>query len=166
MQKISIQILNRVQNKVFHKRSITHYETLNIPQNCSQEEIKTAFHEAAKKTHPDSQLSKSGQDEFLQVKEAFDVLRNPTSRYAYDQLIEPIEFKRAPVMKSSGSSRLSHVHPGSFRETASFRMRLKNIPRNEEERKKILKERELPFMSLKPFVVLLPLVGLFSFGYF
>lgn len=60
----------------------THYEILGIPETASDDAIKAAWHKRAQETHPD----KGGrQEDFVRAKEAYDVLRDASSRQEYDR---------------------------------------------------------------------------------
>lgn len=64
-----------------------YYEVLNINRNASADEIRNAFLRLSKKFHPDKigQLSnKSATDKYVKINEAYQVLRNHSSRIAYD----------------------------------------------------------------------------------
>ena len=65
------------------KFTLTHYKILNLEPNATSEEIKKRYYELAKQKHPD--FNNSDQETFLKVKEAYDVLSNPSSRAIYDQ---------------------------------------------------------------------------------
>lgn len=58
-----------------------HYIILNIPFAATHEEIKQAYRKKARETHPDVGGS---QDEFINVRKAYDVLINPEKRRHYD----------------------------------------------------------------------------------
>jgi molecular chaperone DnaJ len=64
-------------------RFFNHYQTLNLHPNATDEQIKANFLSLAKKYHPDNALSHDHKD-FLLIKEAYDVLKEPHSRKLYD----------------------------------------------------------------------------------
>ncbi len=63
-----------------------YYETLGVDRDCSQAEIKTAYRRLARKYHPDVNPGDvETAKKFKEIKEAYDVLRNPLTRDKYDQ---------------------------------------------------------------------------------
>ena len=49
--------------------------TLNVNQNASQEEIKTAYRKMALELHPDKNKGKNKDEEFKKITEAYNVLK-------------------------------------------------------------------------------------------
>jgi curved DNA-binding protein len=63
-----------------------YYETLNVPRTASADDIKKSYRRLARKFHPDVSKEKDAEAKFKQVQEAYEVLKDPEKRAAYDQL--------------------------------------------------------------------------------
>jgi len=63
-----------------------YYQTLNVARTASADEIKKAYRRLARKFHPDVSKEKDAEAKFKQVQEAYEVLKDPEKRAAYDQL--------------------------------------------------------------------------------
>ncbi len=61
-----------------------YYSTLGVSKNASQEEIKHAYKELAKKYHPDLNKAKGSEEKFKEINEAYSALGNEKSRQQYD----------------------------------------------------------------------------------
>lgn len=61
---------------------MSHYQTLGVNENASQEEIKNSYRKLAKKYHPDKQGGDS--EMFKKVAEAYDQIGDPEKRQSYD----------------------------------------------------------------------------------
>jgi molecular chaperone DnaJ len=63
-----------------------YYETLSVERTASDDEIKTAFRKQAKQCHPDYYPGdKSAEHRFKELNEAYEVLKDPDKRAAYDR---------------------------------------------------------------------------------
>ncbi len=63
-----------------------YYKILGISKEASQEEIKKAFRQLARKYHPDvNQGNKEAEEKFKEINEAFQILSNPKKKEQYDQ---------------------------------------------------------------------------------
>ncbi|MCJ8729203.1 hypothetical protein PDJAM_G00103210, partial [Pangasius djambal] len=58
---------------------------LGVPRSASEREIKKAFHQLARKLHPDRNHSPDAQHVFTQLAQAYEVLSNRERRRIYDQ---------------------------------------------------------------------------------
>src|SRR6059058_1235409 len=62
------------------------YSVLEVARGASDDEIKSAYRKLAMKYHPDrNDGSKESEEKFKQITEAYDVLRDPNKRAAYDR---------------------------------------------------------------------------------
>jgi len=63
-----------------------YYEVLGVPRTASDEEIKKAFRQLARKYHPDlNPGNKAAEEQFKEINEAFQVLSDPQKKARYDQ---------------------------------------------------------------------------------
>ncbi|HMO64469.1 MAG TPA: DnaJ domain-containing protein, partial [Verrucomicrobiota bacterium] len=64
-----------------------YYAALGVPRTASDDEIKKAFRQLARKHHPDvAKDKKSAEEKFKEINEAYEVLGNAENRKKYDQL--------------------------------------------------------------------------------
>jgi curved DNA-binding protein len=64
-----------------------YYETLGVPRNAKEEEIKKAYRKLARKYHPDlNPNNKQSEEKFKDIQEAYEVLSDAEKRKKYDQL--------------------------------------------------------------------------------
>ena len=63
-----------------------YYQILGVNRDASAEDIKKAYRRLARKYHPDVSKEASAEERFKEVAEAYEVLRDPEKRAAYDQL--------------------------------------------------------------------------------
>jgi curved DNA-binding protein len=63
-----------------------YYEIMGVARDASADEIKRAYRRLARKFHPDVSKEKDAEARFKEVGEAYEVLRDPEKRAAYDQL--------------------------------------------------------------------------------
>jgi len=63
-----------------------YYHTLGVTRSAGAEEIKRAYRKLARKYHPDVSKEKNAEAKFKDVQEAYEVLKDPEKRAAYDQL--------------------------------------------------------------------------------
>uniref|UniRef100_A0A7C9AHF9 J domain-containing protein n=1 Tax=Opuntia streptacantha TaxID=393608 RepID=A0A7C9AHF9_OPUST len=66
-----------------------HYEVLGVSRNASRDEIKKAFHELAKKYHPDTNKNNlAAKRKFQQIRDAYETLRDSEKRAQYDMVLD------------------------------------------------------------------------------
>ena len=63
-----------------------YYATLGVEASAGDAEIKTAYRRLARKYHPDVSKEAGAEEKFKAVNEAYEALRDPQKRAAYDQL--------------------------------------------------------------------------------
>ncbi|WP_193163685.1 DnaJ C-terminal domain-containing protein [Microbulbifer hainanensis] len=63
-----------------------YYQILGLERTADQAEIKRAYRKLARKYHPDVSKEEQAEDRFKEVSEAYEVLKDPEKRAAYDQL--------------------------------------------------------------------------------
>ncbi|MGE7943654.1 J domain-containing protein [Lysinibacillus xylanilyticus] len=69
----------------------THYETLGVSRDATHDQIKLAYRKLSKKHHPDvSGGNKESEKIFLEVTEAYKVLKDQASREAYDARLDGV----------------------------------------------------------------------------
>lgn len=63
-----------------------YYAILGVAKNASTDDIKKAYRKLAHKYHPDVSKEAGAEEKFKEVAEAYQTLKNPEKRAAYDQL--------------------------------------------------------------------------------
>jgi curved DNA-binding protein len=63
-----------------------YYDTLGVERAATADQIRTAYRRLARKFHPDVSKEPNAEARFKDVQEAYEVLRDPEKRAAYDQL--------------------------------------------------------------------------------
>src|SRR6266481_4760271 len=65
---------------------VDYYQTLGVPKNASEKDIKNAYRKLARKHHPDLNPNDAeANKQFQQLNEANEVLSDPEKRKKYDQ---------------------------------------------------------------------------------
>ena len=62
-----------------------YYETLGVARGASQDDVKRAYRRLARKYHPDVSKESNAEARFKEVGEAYEVLKDPEKRAAYDR---------------------------------------------------------------------------------
>lgn len=63
-----------------------YYKILGLSRDASQDDIKRAYRRLARKYHPDVSKESDAEDRFKEISEAYEVLKDPEKRAAYDEL--------------------------------------------------------------------------------
>jgi curved DNA-binding protein len=63
-----------------------YYKIMGVTKDASAEEIKKTYRKLARKYHPDVSKEAGAETKFKDVNEAYDVLKDPEKRKAYDQM--------------------------------------------------------------------------------
>jgi Ca-activated chloride channel homolog len=83
------------------------YSILGLPRNASQEEIRRAYFDAARKLHPDVNTAPGETEYFLGAQEAYETLADPIRRAKYDATLPPERPVSMPVQQTVLYSRLN-----------------------------------------------------------
>jgi len=75
------------------------YALLGLLRSATQEEIRRAYHKAAKRLHPDTNQAPGETELFLDVQQAYQVLSDPVRRASYDATLDPEETTPSVVDK-------------------------------------------------------------------
>jgi curved DNA-binding protein len=62
-----------------------YYADLGVSRDASNEEIRRAYRKLARENHPDVNKDSGAEDRFKEISEAYEVLRDPEKRKAYDR---------------------------------------------------------------------------------
>ena len=63
-----------------------YYDIIGVKRGATQDEIKRAYRKLARKYHPDVSKEADAEQRFKEIGEAYEVLKDPEKRAAYDQL--------------------------------------------------------------------------------
>lgn len=85
---------------------INYYTLLGIPLDATDEEIRTAYREAARRAHPDTSQNPDTTENFIKIQKAYEVLSDPDQRSRYDLTLPP-SYTKPPVTFSTLYSRSS-----------------------------------------------------------
>ncbi|UOG91005.1 MAG: DnaJ domain-containing protein [Candidatus Thiothrix sulfatifontis] len=71
-----------------------YYQVLGLTKEATQDDIKRVYRKLARKYHPDISKEVNAEEQFKEVGEAYEVLKDPEKRAAYDQLGEDLKAQR------------------------------------------------------------------------
>ncbi|XP_046826661.1 dnaJ homolog subfamily C member 30, mitochondrial-like [Vespa crabro] len=92
----------------------THYDTLKVSPNATQNEIKSSYYKLSMLYHPDRNKSEHAKRKFQDISQAYDVLNNYQTRKRYDRSImikENVEENAPKVTYTYASVYKSKVDP-------------------------------------------------------
>ncbi|MGR8921156.1 MAG: DnaJ C-terminal domain-containing protein [Gammaproteobacteria bacterium] len=96
-----------------------YYDVLGVARDASADDIKRAYRRLARKYHPDVSQEADAEEHFKEVQEAYEVLRDPDKREAYNRLgsrwREGDDFSPPPDWDPEFS-----FHSGGFRDQHDF----------------------------------------------
>ena len=72
-------------NEVINMAKRDYYEVLGLSKGASQDEIKRAYRQLAKKYHPDINKEPGAEEKFKEINEAYDTLSDEQKKARYDQ---------------------------------------------------------------------------------
>jgi len=64
-----------------------YYVILDVPEQADTKTIRKAYRQLALETHPDVSISESAHEKFIELNEAYTVLKDPFRRKKYDELL-------------------------------------------------------------------------------
>src|SRR5262245_13837030 len=73
-----------------------YYKTLGVPRNADASQIRAAYRDLARRLHPDVNKSKTAEERFKAVNEAYQVLSDADKRRRYDRFGPDWERYQAP----------------------------------------------------------------------
>lgn len=98
-----------------------YYKIMGVSQTASEKEIKTAYRKLARKFHPDISKEPRAEEQFKEMGEAYEVLKDPVKRAEYDQYIKNKEFnQRQRTQHSAGHQERSYQSQGGQFDTDFF----------------------------------------------
>ena len=76
----------KIFDEIISMKYKDYYKTLGVNRDDTTDAIKKAYRKLAHKYHPDVSKDPEGEEKFKAVAEAYETLKNPEKRAAYDQL--------------------------------------------------------------------------------
>ncbi len=101
-----------------------YYKVMGLERSASQDEIKRAYRKLARKYHPDVSKEPDAEARFKEVNEAYEVLKDPDKRAAYDQLGSGWQggedFRPPPDWGQQGYRREAHFSEADAEQFSDF----------------------------------------------
>lgn len=91
------------------------YKTLGVDRKASDDEIKKAYRNLAKKFHPDKNKSSDAEEKFKEIGAAYDLLKDSDKRRIYDMQRAGDEERATNARRSQQQRSTSTPRPGSAR---------------------------------------------------
>ena len=93
-----------------------YYKIMGVAPNATEKDIKTAYRKLARKYHPDISKEPNAEEQFKEMGEAYEVLKDPVKKAEYDQYIKNREFNQRQRAQQSADhrSRSQQYQGGQF----------------------------------------------------
>jgi curved DNA-binding protein len=95
-----------------------YYGVMGVARDATQDEIKRAYRKLARKYHPDVSKEPDAEARFKELGEAYEVLRDPEKRAAYDQL--GANWKAGQEFRPPPDWDAGFEFSGGYRDTGAF----------------------------------------------
>lgn len=87
-----------------------YYKIMGVSPNASEQEIKTAYRRLARKYHPDISKETNAEEQFKEMGEAYDILRDPKKRAEYDQYLKNQQFYEQNQSRTGAQNKSYHQY--------------------------------------------------------
>lgn len=86
---------------------MNYYNVLELPIDATQDEIRKAYFDYAKRFHPDVNTTDENKEKFIQIQRAYEILSNAEKRQQYNQILDQEINKDANIQVNAYYSRSS-----------------------------------------------------------
>ena len=93
-----------------------YYKIMGVSQDASEKDIKMAYRKLARKYHPDISKESNAEEQFKEMGEAYEVLRDPAKRAEYDQYRKYGDFNQNTQHSSWSGQSAGQQHNTQFNE--------------------------------------------------